>query len=214
MVSFMFLNFSALSGATGVRVFPLVHKCKFVGLSSGGGAPSRAPPPRSAPAVGSRVLAPLSPLGRPLSPPGIPRRSAVGRNRPRVARPPPPSASLPVFLIVSPSLVRYSPFGGRSSGVTLGSSLCGACCRSCSPYGRNSSSALRVALVASLIFAIGSGLPLGSSLCVARGRSGSRKRGTPPACLASLLSPRFVLRWRFALARSRARRSSVATSPS
>lgn len=103
---------------------------------------------------------------------------------------------------------------GLSTAVALGSSLCGACCRSCSPYGRNSSSALRVALVASLIFAIGSRLALGWSLCVARGRSGSRKRGTPPACLASLLSPRSVLRWSFASAGSRARRSRVATSPS
>ena len=191
----MFLNFSALSGSIGVRVFPLVHICKFVGLSSGGVAPSRAPPPRSVPAVGSRVLAPLSPLGRPLSPPGTPCRSAVGRNRPRVARPPPPTASLPKFLFASPSLVRYSPSVGLSSDVALGSSLCGACCRSCSPFGRYSSSALRVAIVASLIFAIGSRLALGLSLCVARGRSGSRKRGTPPACLASLLSPRSVLRW-------------------
>lgn len=214
MVSFMFLNFSALSGATGVRVFPLVHKCKSVGLSSGGVAPWWAPPPRSAPAVGSGRFLPLSPLGRPLSPPGIPRRSALGRHRPRFPRPPPPSASLPEFLIASPSLVRYSPFVGLSAAVALGSSLCGACCRSGSPVGRNSSSALRVALVASLIFAIGSRLALGLSLCVARGRSGSRKRGTPPACLASLLSPRCVLRWRFASAGSRARRFRVATSPS
>lgn len=169
----MFLNFSALSGATGVRVFPLVHKCKFVGLSSGEGAPSRAPPPRSVPAVGSGRFLPLSPLGRRLSPPGIPRRSAVGRNRPRFPRPPPPSASLPKFLVASPSLVRNSPSVWLSTAVALG-----------------------------------------SSLCVARGRSGSRKRGTPPACLASLLSPRCVLRWRFASAGSRARRSRVATSPS
>ena len=198
MVLFMFLNFSALSGSFGVRVFPLVYVYEFVGLSSGEGAPSRAPPPRSVPAVGSGRFLPLSPLGRRLSPPGIPRRSAVGRNRPRFPRPPPPSASLPEFLIASPSLVRYSPSVGLSSAVALGSSLCGARCRSGSPFGRNSSSALRVALVASLIFAIGFRLALGSSLCVARGRSGSRKRGTPPAFVASLLSPRCVLCWRFA----------------
>lgn len=51
---------------------------------------------------------------------------------------------------------------------------------------------------------------LGLSLCVARGRSGSRKRGTPPACLASLLSPRSVLlRGRLAPSPSQLRYSSA-----
>lgn len=51
---------------------------------------------------------------------------------------------------------------------------------------------------------------LGLSLCVARGRSGSRKRGTPPACLASLLSPRSVLlRGRVAPSPSQLRYSSA-----
>lgn len=135
-----------------------------------------------------------------LPPPGIPRRSAVGRNRPARALTSPALGLSPQGLITKSicAFVRRL-WGGlglrffhRSAGSSVVRCVCVRSARAVAvrpvaagPSGEIRSSGAPLRLIASLFVA----LAFGSSLCVARGRSGSRKRGTPPACLASLFSP-------------------------